>query len=198
MSTAFKNFQTSKLEAYKGDLKAGGWCYADDAYRTEQVDLSTTQPLTESEKEAIYRSGTYNEEYGYWENGQSMYYDSYVRLYGNSTKTPTLKCNGTTMDKFGDNTTEMYVGALTADEIVYAGLDTNWTENYTYYLMNDYQRGKSLYWWALSPYSFGGDYGGDSAFYVGSDGSLRVDYVGYGGPSFRPAVSLASSAEITD
>ena len=41
------------------------------------------------------------------------------------------------MDTFGDSTT-MYIGTLTADEIVYAGAgaDSDGTENYTYYLLN--------------------------------------------------------------
>ena len=49
--------------------------------------------------------------------GTTFYYDSNVRLNGKTTKEPTLKCDGTNMSKFADNT-DMYVGTLTADEMV--------------------------------------------------------------------------------
>ena len=182
MINAFKYFQSLFKSAELEKLKVGDWCYADTAYASSSADVTTATPLTESEKNTYYTNGT------------SFYYDSYVRLYGASTKSPTLKCNGTKLSKFSDNT-EMYVSALTADEIVYAGADTDYNSNYAYYLLNDYQRGKSLYWWALSPYFFLGNYGG-YAFYVYNDGYLDYDIVS-SVFSFRPAVSLASSAVIT-
>ena len=180
MASAFKNFQTTKLSSYLSDLKEGEWCLADKAYASSSADVTTATPLTEAEKQAIQAQwGAY-------------YYDSYVRLMGGSTKQPTLKCNGTKMDKFADKT-KMYVGALTADEIVYAGADANWNENYAYYLLNDYQRGKYLYWWALSPYGFDSDYGG--AFRVAYSGSLDFNYVN-SAYALRPSVSLKSSTLI--
>ena len=180
MASAFKNFQTTKLSSYLSDLKEGEWCLADKAYASESADVTTATPLTEAEK--LAKQNSYS----------SYYYDSYVRLMGNSTKQPTLKCNGTKMDKFGDKTT-MYVGALTADEIVYAGADANWNSNYAYYLLNDYQRGKSLWWWALSPYDFYGTY--DRAFFVSYNGYLDYNYV-FGASALRPSVSLKSSTLI--
>ena len=57
---------------------------------------------------------------------------------------------------------------------------------------------KGLYWWALSPDIFDGDYGFDSAFSVNVSGYLDRSDVDVNVPSFRPAVSLASSAVITD
>ena len=180
MASAFKNFQTTELSSYLSDLKEGEWCLADKAYASESADVATATPLTEAEKQAIQA------DWGYY------YYDSYVRLMGNSTKQPTLKCNGTKMDKFADKTT-MYVGALTADEIVYAGADANWNENYAYYLLNDYQRVKSLWWWALSPSGFGSNY--DVAFSVTGDGNLNSNRVNYT-RALRPSVSLKSSTLI--
>ena len=179
MASAFKNFQTTELSSYLSDLKEGEWCLADKAYASSSADVTTATPLTEAEKQAIQA------EWG------SYYYDSYVRLMGNSTKQPTLKCNGTKMDKFADKTT-MYVGALTADEIVYAGAAANW--NYAYYLLNDYQRGLPLHWWALSPVSFD-DYI-DSAFSVNYYGNLNGSVGVSRTSALRPSVSLKSSTGV--
>jgi len=83
MARAFYDFQKDKLEDYKSKLKSGNWCLADKAYTQSGSSPNYTYTLLE--------------EYNYSSN---MYYDSYVRLYGNSTKEPTLKCTGTIMDKF--------------------------------------------------------------------------------------------------
>ncbi len=178
MATAFKNFQTGPLANYLDKLKAGDWCLNDKAYATES---DNTTALTSQE---ILDKQIKNTQF---------YYDSYVRLYGKTTKEPTLKCNGTVMTKFADNT-DMYVGTLTADEIVYAGGKV-YTINPDYYLINDYQKSNGLYFWSLSPDRFSSSY--DYAFLVGDDGNLGVVLVSNSRISFRPAVSLKSSVQIT-
>ena len=180
MATAFKNFQTGPLANYLDKLKAGDWCLNDKAYATE---TDNTTALTSQEMLDKQVKST------------SFYYDAYVRLYGKTTKEPTLKCNGTNMSKFADeDNTDMYVGTLTADEIVYAG-GTAVNSNQDYYLINDYQKSNILYFWSLSPgYYFRGNY--DRAFGVDSLG--YVDYSSVDNNySFRPAVSLKSSVQIT-
>ena len=179
MATAFKNFQSTFTNKELDELKSGNWCMNDTAYSSINT-IST--PLTEEEKQSKYNS--YN----------SFYYDSFVRLYGVTTKQPTLKCNGTVMDKFGDNTTNMYVGGITADELVYAGGNI-YSSNYTYYLINDYQVEKGLLWWSFSPCGF--DRTSESTFIVNDDGSMADSIVDLAN-SLRPSVSLASSAVITD
>ena len=178
MASAFKNFQTTKLSNYLSDLKEGEWCFADNAYASESADITTATPLTEIEKLAIQaEQGLY-------------YYDSYVRLIGNSTKHPTLKCNGKKIDKYKDNAI-MYVGTLTADEIVYAGADVNDTPNHNYYLMNEYSLNNLF--WTLSPAYFEGS---EDKVFIYADGFLN----GYGYVSssyyLRPSVSLKSSTLI--
>ena len=179
MATAFKNFQTGPLANYLDKLKAGDWCLNDKAYATSS---DNTTALTSQEILDKQIKGT------------TFYYDSWVRLYGKTTKEPTLKCNGTNMSKFADNT-DMYVGTLTADEIVYAGGPTN-TSNPDYYLINDYQQSNGLFFWSLSPFDFFGDV--DRAIYVSPNGNVYDhnvdDDIVY---SFRPAVSLKSSVQIT-
>ena len=177
MATAFKNFQTRPLANYLDKLKAGDWCLNDKAYATNS---DNTTALTSQE---ILDNQIKN---------TSFYYDSNVRLTGKAIKEPTLKCNGTVMTKFADNT-DMYVGTLTADEIVYAGGKV-YTDNPDYYLINDYQKTNNLYFWSLSPSSFFSSV--DFAFVVDRNGVVSDAYVHHFN-SFRPAVSLKSSVQIT-
>ncbi len=177
IATAFKNFQTGPLANYLDKLKAGDWCLNDKAYATES-DNTTTLTSQEILDKQI--------------KGTSFYYDEYVRLNGKTTKEPTLKCNGTNMNKFADNT-DMYVGTLTADEIVYAG-GKGYAVNIGYYLINNYQKTNSLYFWSLSPSDFGGN--DDFAFRVYYNGSVGNAYLFGSSDSFRPAVSLKSSVQI--
>ena len=179
MVNKFKTFQTSKLSSYLDKLKAGDWCLDDNAYANSASTSGT--PLTEDEKKTYYTNET------------DFYYDSYVRLNGQSTKTPTNKCNGTVLNKYSDNT-DMYVATLTANEIVYAGgkVDSN---NYGYYLLNDYQRENPDYWWVLSPSEFGG-VGGAYSFDVHNDGQLGRDIL-IQSNALRVAVSLKSNIQIS-
>ena len=179
MATAFKNFQTGPLANYLDKLKAGDWCLNDKAYasRTDNTTPLTSQEILDKQIKST-----------------TFHYDARVRLYGKTTKEPTLKCNGTNMSKFADNT-DMYVGTLTADEIVYAGGKVS-TINPDYYLINDYQKSNGLYFWSLSPNRFNGS--NDIAFFVFNDGRVNNDgYVNDSYGSFRPAVSLKSSVQIT-
>ena len=180
MATAFKNFQTGTLANYLDKLKAGDWCLNDKAYATS---IDNTTALTSQEMLDKQIKGT------------TFYYDSNVRLNGKTTKEPTLKCNGTNMSKFADeDNTDMYVGTLTVDEIVYAGGKV-YTSNPDYYLINDYQKTNSLWFWSLSPNRFYSS--GDSAFYVNVDGGVGSNYVYSDGSSFRPAVQLKSTVQIS-
>ena len=182
MATAFKNFQTGPLANYLDKLKAGDWCLNDKAYATSSDNTTalTNQEVLDNQVNDV--------------NDTSFYYDSYVRLSGKTKKEPTLKCNGTVMTKFADeNNTDMYVGTLTADEIVYAGGKVG-SSNTDYYLINDYQQSNGLYFWSLSPYDFVGSY--DYAFDVGDDGYLSHDFVNDNFYS-RPSITLIANAQIS-
>ena len=96
------------------------------------------------------------------------------------------------MSKFADNT-DMYVGTLTADEIIYAGGKVS-TINPDSYLINDYQKSNPLSFWSLSPNYF--DSGYDCVFIVGSEGRVSDEFV-HNDISFRPAVTLVSSVQIS-
>ena len=80
--------------------------------------------------------------------------------------------------------------AITADEIVYAG-GKHGAVNGNYYLINT----NHSYFCSLSPLDFSGTY--DGAFSVDYDGPLNYGSVN-GNLAFRPSVSLASSAVISE
>lgn len=176
MATAFKNFQNStSLHYYLSDnLKAGGWCMNDDAYATSN---NNSTKLTSAEILDKQIKGT------------SFYYDSYVRLNGKTLKEPTLKCNGTIMNKFADNT-NMYVGTLTADEVTYAGGKVG-SGTFSYYLINSLS--KTTPFWSFTPRSFNGTT--DISLVVNSNGSLSYDAVS-NSLSFRPAITLSNGIRI--
>ena len=191
----FKTFQTGTLttkisSTYSGKglsdyLKNGDWCYGDTAYASSSSTSGT--PLTEEQKINYYNRTT----------SGNFYYDSYIRLY--NQKKPTNKCNVTILNKYNDNT-DMYVATITADEITYAGGRAGYS-NYGYYLLNDYQRINSNWWWSLSPSYYDAADGGDRAFLLASDGSLNGNYSrvynGSYGSGSRPAVLLKSSTSIS-
>ena len=198
MAYAFENFQgdETKVEGtlaqkiYKNHngktindyLKAGDWCLNDKAYASKN---DNTTPLT---KQEILDKQIKEE---------TFYYDSYVRLNGKTTKEPTLKCNGTNMSKFADNT-DMYVGTLTADEIVYAGCSgfgKIGSKIYNY-LINDSQKTYNLEFWSLSPLSFGFNY--EFAIAVNNGGRFSENANDVGKTlDLRPAVQLKSGIQIS-
>lgn len=184
MSTLFKKFQTTKLNNVLDKLKSGNWCLNDKAYSSYN---SNRTPLTNS---AIQDN--------YYKNS-SFFYDTSVRLKGKNPTEPTLKCRGTIMSKFGDNTTDMYVGTLTADEVVFAGGTYN-VHNPNFYLINNYHKNNNkIEWWTLSPDFFSTS--GDTAIPIRENGYMfyhtvtgenvtATTYVA------RPSISLNSDPEI--
>ena len=183
VAIAFKNFQTglnSKVGASKtleDYLKVGDWCLNNKAY------ASSSNNSTELTSQEILDKRV---------NGVTFYYDSGVRLHGKSTKEPTFKCNGVNMNKFADNT-DMYVGTLTSDELVYAGGKVN-TSNPNYYLINNYQSTNSLNFWSLSPHAFYGI--SDDAYRVKYDGNVDYNWV-ISNLALRPSVNLKKGVLIS-
>ena len=170
MADKFEEFQTNKLSGVTDKLKSGNWCYNDIAYEDEAGLI----PLLDKTN--------------HYDNKKSFHYDSYTRLH--NKREATLKCNGTIMDKYRTNN-DMYVGTITADEIVYAGGKV-YSSNEKYYLINDYQYDNEEWFWSLSPNGFDGL---DYAFLVSDYGDLSDASVEYYS-AFRPAVSLKSSTTI--
>ena len=119
-----------------------------------------------------------------------MYYDSYARLYyyyNNNNFNPMLKCNGVIYNKYNDST-DMYVGTLTADEIVYAGSAISKSfGSAPSYLFNDMK----ISWWTFSPKDLANYWGFDAIAIMSS--SYYYPWHAHGGlgkASFRPSIVL--------
>ena len=180
MATAFKNFQTGPLANYLDKLKSGDWCLNDKAYLSETdntTSLSESATLDNKIAEEI------------------LYYDASIRLNGKTTKEPTLKCTGINMSEFADeNNSNMYIGTLTADEMVFAGaISTKNTANDTHYLINNYQKSNSLSFWSLTPNYYDGET--DRVYSISKYGVIADnDVKSY--LSFRPSINLKNNIEI--
>jgi len=183
MVKTFYDFQTTgNLKSYTDNLKVGDWCLANKAYR-----------LTNS-------SGFYQylplDTYDYYPN---MRYDSYIRLFGDDINgyQSTLKCNGIILNEFEDvsgvsSKSPMYVSAITADELVYAGGKV-YNTNENFYLLNDFYVEEIHCFWSLSPFDF--TEGGDHIFILCPNGFVD-DNTPYGSSAFRPVISLKTGIEI--
>ena len=128
-------------------------------------------------------------------SGNDEYYGAYTRL--NTNKQPSNVCTGTKITKYRDNT-DLYVGTLTADEVVFAGAKIN-SSNTTYYISNSYTQNNTLNWWTLSPYSWSSQYNRDRAFQVIGTGSIYRDFIASSSSYVaRPAVTLKVGTTISD
>ena len=123
-------------------------------------------------------------------------YGAYIRLYIN--KKPSFKCLGMKIQKFSDNS-KMYVGALTIDEVSFAG--GTFIDNQNYYLVNNYSTNysNSLNWLTLSP-SYHDDIDNyDYSYHVGKNGniySFRVD-IPEDETKLRPSITLKNDISIS-
>ena len=128
-------------------------------------------------------------------SSRNQYYGAYKRIY--TDKSPSLKCTGTKLNKFKDNT-DMYVATLTADEMSFAGATRS--TNYTLYLMNSYAQNNDLNWWGMSPEYYYADAGYDLSFLFSSGGYFLSDNVKnkmvYNHLS-RPSITLKTNIQIS-
>ena len=172
MKYKLDEWYNTNLKSVEGKLKKDTWCLGNtkDAY-----DTSTNALLTSSVNDLMYNSKSFN-------------YDTLRRLNGISDKYATLRCDGKNYESH-----ESYIGALTVDEVVFAGGKVYITYQ-NYYLTDN---ATSSWWWTLSPARFDADMGNDDAFLVGESGLVGYGSVDFDESSLRPAVSLASSTVIT-
>ena len=133
MATIFKNFQETKLSGYLDKLKIGDWCYNDNSYHfvdDKKVLIGSSRLLLDSM--ILRKQPTYE------------VLEQFVNKNG------TLKCTGKKLSKYADNTTDMYVGTVTANEVIYAG--ANQSVNPDIYLINNFQRNNNYSFTTLTPY----------------------------------------------
>ena len=181
-----EEFQKKKLREYYSKLSnINVWCYTNKAYS----DKSGSNELNTLD----YKFKT------------NIFFDSQVRLSKSYTTNnrPTLKCNGIYFNYYSDNI-PLYVGALTADEVVYSGIVasaiSNDNNNNGYYLKTN----SNKKWWTMSP-AFLSQYGYVTAFDVVS-GNRTNNYFIYETELtssnnsadyryFRPAITLKSTVK---
>ena len=177
LATAFYNFQNEKLLGNLKKLKSGDWCLSDNAYLNTIEDISKQKVLTKEEQNNLK------------DNFVDFYYDFYVRF---KKKQITLKCNGTKMDIWPDNS-NMFVGAIIADEAIYAGVNETNPNKSTHYLVNTYQ---NYYYWpvfSLSQFSYS-----DTVYCIDNNGNISGNYLAENPDlSVRPSIILKSDNIIT-
>ena len=129
---------------------------------------------------------------------ETFYYGVSTRISNNNINgyNPSFKCLETNMKKFNDGT-DMYVGAISADEVAFAGGKSG-AVNYNYYLLNNYQKEKELFFLTSSiKQSYGST---DTLYVVRYNGGLINAYVKRDDvsnkDSFRPAINLKSNTKI--
>ena len=173
MATAFQNFQNDKLSGYLDKLKSGDWCLVDGVYNDEG------ELLNNEEKNNLITNLT------------MIKYDTWYRKTNNLPYT--LKCFGTKMSKFGDNVTEMYVGTLTANEIMYAGHMTANKNNYTY-LRNEYSIAENKMHFTFSPAYLESGNNAKTYLYWFGDGLGITANLSFAPLNFRPSIILKSNS----
>lgn len=190
------------------DYYRGDWHVGRGEYGSETVNGQTRFKFTGSSMASNLKSfqNSYLSSYlnfmksDSWcidKNGQnystsSFNYNSYNRIYRYDSSNPTFSCDTANKVTTYDGTNAMYVGALTADEVAYAGGVLNLQYN-EYYLINDYQKNSGSVFWTLTPTSF-----------ATSDKIAALSYKGHIGEwaandsgsyiSYRPAVILKKTA----
>ena len=179
MSDYFYSFQINKLKNYYNMLKIGDWCLGDKGY-TYNESLNKYEELSDLDASINIAKGS------------AFKYDSYIYLNEEYIGNYNIKCNGTKMDKF-NTTTDMYVGALTASDVLYAGGNSK-DNNKNYYLINSYQIDNSLNFWTLSPSSFSGE--STYIYVVGNSGNIYEDKI-IGSNRFRPSINLKKNIRIS-
>ena len=120
------------------------------------------------------------------------YYAGYVRLYGNSSGTPTYKCSNSgdlytvSGSSKGNKSLTYPIGLITMDEAWYAGGYSARNSSYWLYTGQNY--------WTMSPFYF---LGSAHVFIVESTGYLYSNRVNGTKPGVRPVVNLKADVTIT-
>ena len=138
LSTKISNKYTNgTINAY---LRPGNWCY-DNAIVPQYTSITyydEDEEITDDIENASY----------YYTH---FYYAPYVRTLNNAS--PSLICSGTKLNNFRTNNS-MYVGALTLEEVLFAGSpypDTVNLQSLPRSFLATYIGNASLKWWLLSP-----------------------------------------------
>ncbi|MBQ3021214.1 MAG: hypothetical protein IJD92_03215 [Bacilli bacterium] len=198
VANSFKIFQNALSEKinreYSGKnlsdkLNIEEWCYDHNITGTTDFGYDDGYNLVFNRDEATMGWYAYKS------------YGAYNRMLAG---TPSLKCSGTKLMKFKDDT-DMYVSTLTVDEIVFAGV----VWNDSIFNKNSYLSSEEQHWWTISPAWYDEDFYSDTVFSFETNDSegarLIVGVTGESdGESYaetrrsRPAVSLKPDIMVVD
>ena len=193
MILAFKKFQTEELSGYLTKLESGNWCLQENVFPTLSSDGNELLGLTYSQDDL----------YPLFSSNTTLTYSFLQRLPRNKNVShiPQLTCDdGVILTDYKDdanNPTPMYVGALTADEIAYAGASTTDGKNNTaFYLMNEYAMNSEnqLSFWTLTKGQYQSHH--DMMMALNSNGLLYRNIEGQA-ISYRPVVNLKADTLYT-
>ena len=157
---------------------------------TKITDQIYCNDRTASTSDVAYSTTNYTTLTSWNSTGTTYYYGANGRVW-NDPVSPDYKCP-VASDKFTTTTTKGNgkltnpVGLITADEITFAGLPAEKTNN-SFYLYT------GAYYWAGSPDDFNGDT--SSEFFVSDGGYLNGGSVGYRN-GVRGVVSLSSESKL--
>ena len=179
MVTAFENFQTSKLNDYLSLLKSGDWCVGDTPYARSGTPGSYSFTKLSRAEESDYIAKL-----------EMVTYSAYTRLLSGNVAgfNPSFLCDGTKVEKYSDGI-NMYVATITADEAVFAGTKYS-TENYNYYIVDDYLKTDSKSFWTLTPFTFSKNTKMSMSIIIQENGMWAGNGVWNPYPWFRPAIVL--------
>ena len=171
VSDVYKDFQEYEIDENVSKLKSGGWCYDDNLYSDIFMKNKINDITTISTSDQIYL------------------YGPEARL---RTATSNLKCVGTKLTSFADNT-PMYVAMLTADEVVLAGYTFNNKDSNSYLNFETAAVGDSVGLLSLSENFKGTDY--IESVSIFGDGLLENIYEISNWISTRPSINLKVNIE---
>ena len=181
--------QSSDIKTYLEDWYAN---YTDlNVSNTKITDQIYCNDRTASTSDVAYSPTNYTTLTSWNSTGTNYYYGANGRVFNNPVS-PDYKCP-VASDKFttttakGNGKLSYPVGLITADEITFAGLPAGKTNNSFYLYTGDY-------YWAGSPYGFGGGYSANE-FFVYDDGFLLSDFVD-SSIGVRGVVSLSSESKL--
>jgi len=193
MVKAFYDFQETKLNSVLSFLKSGDWCLGDKAY----------QSITSGNSYIEMQNNNYNE---MEDDINQPIFASGVKIEKFKNFDLSLNCLGTKLNKFKDyqngNTVitkekNMYVGTLTAEELVSAGSSNSQSD---FYLVND---NLSSFWslslhlrtghvkYILETYAYFADTKGKLGGYTSEYRNISYEN------NFRPAIVLVPNSTIS-
>ena len=204
-STILQNLETwykTKLTSYTEKLADTIWCNDKSTVKDVTINHVGSENGVLNKKSIPFPGLGYQKEKTVYGSGNRLFLLEQSQEKSSSTMEPSLICpkdnDGGKLSKFtvddtvnGNGNLDYRIGLLTVDEMVLAGMTTQYDENsVTSYLRSNANDN----YWTLSPIFFDGE--GANVWISGDYGYLYGDYVAHSS-AIRPVVSLKSATTIS-